>query len=240
MRCDKQKALCSMSNSEEAHCLDGLSLLFDLDGTLIDTAGDLAAAMNAALSAAGRPALATETVRHLVGHGALAMIEEGFERTGAPIEDADKDDALATFLEYYCSNIADQSTPYPGVLRAIDTLRARGAKIAICTNKTEKPARDLIAALAIEERFDVIVGGDTTIAPKPDPAPVRLCLERTDAKRAIFIGDSDTDIRAAKASGLPVIFVDFGYGPATLADQADVQISGHEALVGAVEKILNA
>lgn len=218
--------------------LDGTGVIFDLDGTLIDTAGDLAAAMNTALAAYGRDPLATAAVRHLVGHGALAMLRHGFALTGAPLADAEGPRALAVFLDYYKANIADHSVPYPSILKAIDGLKRRGAQIAICTNKTEAPARKLISALAIDDRFDTIVGGDTAEKPKPDPSPVRLCLDRLGVQRAVFVGDSDTDIGAAQSMALPVILVDFGYGPIERAGEADAVLSDYARLEETIDTLL--
>lgn len=217
---------------------DGLCILFDLDGTLIDTALDLAHAMNSVLQSFGRSPLDPAAVRHLVGHGARAMLEEGFRATGAPLSGEESDRAVSAFLAHYGAHIADHSVPFPGAVRAMDDLRSRGASVAICTNKREGPARQLISALAIEDRFAAIVGGDSTEAPKPDPAPVRRCLEQAGARSGVFVGDSDTDIRAAQAAGLPMVLVSFGYGPTTLAAHADRQIDQFADLVSALEALL--
>ncbi len=210
--------------------LNGVTVIFDLDGTLIDTADDLAAAMNHALRLAGRPVVPGERVRHLVGHGARAMLARGFEESG-PAPSADEMDGhLAAFLDHYLSHIADLSLPFPGMVETAETLRAAGAKLAICTNKREAPARQLIETLGLSVLFETIVGMDTASAPKPDAAPVRLCLDRTSAVRGVFVGDSDTDIRAAAAAGLPCLIADFGYGPFDLVDQAAARFSDYAAL----------
>ncbi|GAB4517994.1 MAG: HAD family hydrolase [Amphiplicatus sp.] len=194
--------------------LDGVTVIFDLDGTLIDTADDLAAAMNHALARAGLKSVPAADVRHLVGHGARAMLAGGFARAGAPAPDpAAMETHLAAFLEYYLAHIADRSRPFPHAAETVEALRTAGAKTAICTNKREAPARRLIEALDMTGLFDAIVGGDTAGAPKPDAAPVRLCLEATGARRGVFVGDSDTDIAAAAAAGLPCLAASFGYGP---------------------------
>lgn len=215
-------------------------VMFDLDGTLIDTAGDLAAAMNHALTAAGRETVDAGEVRNLVGRGARAMLIRGFERTGGVPDDAEIDAAFTRFLEYYVVHIADSSRPFPGAVAAIDDLRGRGAKIAICTNKPESPARRLIEALDLSARFDAIVGVDSAAAPKPDPAPVRRCLELTAAIRGVFIGDSDTDIRAAAAAGLPCLIGTFGYGPLTLREKATAAFGDYSALSELVRVALSS
>lgn len=201
--------------------LSGVTVIFDLDGTLIDTAGDLGAAMNHALQAAGRPPVPLKSVRHLVGHGARAMLRRGFEETGAPeTDDAALDGHVAIFLDYYLRHIADASRPFPHAISAAASLIADGARLAICTNKREAPARLLIETLGLSGHFSAIVGMDTTAAPKPDPRPVRLCLETTAAHAGVFVGDSDTDIEAARRAGLPCLVSVLGYGPIIMAGGA--------------------
>ena len=197
--------------------LDGAAVLFDLDGTLVDTAEDLAASMNEALRSFDLAPVPCANVRDLVGHGARAMLVRGFEiSSGRTASENELDEALVRFLAHYEDNIAAHSKPFAGVIEMIETLRASGASIAICTNKREHLSRRLIEELGITPLFDAIVGADTTAAAKPDPAPVYFCLDRTGAERAVFIGDSDTDIRAARAAVVPCFIADFGYGPLTL------------------------
>ncbi|MFC2950688.1 HAD-IA family hydrolase [Marinicaulis aureus] len=201
-----------------AEDLKGAALLFDLDGTLVDTVEDLAAAMNHALVEAGHASVPTSEVRHLVGHGARRMLMRGYVvSAGREAEAEELDLAMTRFLDHYQANIAVHSRPFDYAIEMIEGFLARGARAAICTNKREAMARLLIETLGVSHLFDAIVGADTTAAAKPDPAPVRLCLEKTNARRAVFIGDSDTDIRAAKAADLPCFIADFGYGPITLA-----------------------
>ncbi|MEM8935765.1 MAG: HAD-IA family hydrolase [Pseudomonadota bacterium] len=218
---------------------DDSAILFDLDGTLIDTAADLGAATNAALAKLGYGPVPRSAVRNLIGNGGRAMLARGYEIVAGGEADRDVLDAgVGYFLDFYEKNIAVDSAPFPGAIASIDRLRAQGAKIAICTNKREALARRLIETLGLEDRFDVIVGADTAAAPKPDPAPVRFCLERLGAGRGVFVGDSDTDIRAAQASGLPCILVDFGYGPTELAENAAARISHFRALEAAIASTL--
>lgn len=228
--------------SDAAGDLSGAAAIFDLDGTLIDTAADLAAAVNHALVGAGAPPLDLATARGLIGHGARAMIRRGFAAAGRTLSDADLADRLAAFLDYYNAHIADASRPFPGAIKAIARLRAAGVRVAVCTNKSEAPARRLLAMLGVDGSFETIVGGDTAAKPKPDPAPVRLCLEATlgspRATRAVFIGDSDTDIRAASAAGLACVLVEFGYGPTDLAAEALTTIASYEELDEAVRLAL--
>lgn len=215
--------------------LDGVCVLFDLDGTLCDTAGDLAASMNHALVTAGRRPVPLARVRHLVGHGARAMLARGLAEAGAPPPtEADLDGHVAVFLEHYRTHLADRSLPFPGAIEAIEAMKKDGAAIAICTNKREALARALLDALGITRHFDAIVGADTTAAAKPDPRPVRRCLELTASKKGVFIGDSDTDIKAAGAAGLPCLVALFGYGPLDLCAQAFALISSFDEAPGLV------
>lgn len=204
--------------------LAGVAVIFDLDGTLIDTAADLAASMNYALVEAGRAPVPMARVRHLVGHGARAMLDHGFrENGGAP--PASLDASVALFLDHYLAHIADRSRPFPGALEAIGALSADGARIAICTNKKETWARALIEALGLTGKFQAIIGADTAGAAKPDARPVLAALQGAGGERGVFIGDSDTDIRAAKAAGMPCLAATFGYGPLDLAAEAFARFS---------------
>lgn len=214
--------------------LSGFAVLFDLDGTLIDTAGDLAAAMNHALAAAGRPAVPADRVRHLVGHGARAMLASGFEASGPVPAAAAMDGHVAVFLDHYLAHIADQSRPFPGAVAALEALKDAGAKLAVCTNKRERPARLLLETLGILWHFEAIVGMDTVGIAKPDPAPARRCLELCGKSRAVFIGDSDTDMRTAAAAGMPALAATFGYGPLTLGATAFAQVSEYRRVPGLV------
>ncbi|NOX83962.1 MAG: HAD-IA family hydrolase [Alphaproteobacteria bacterium] len=219
--------------------LKGAAIIFDLDGTLIDTADDLAASMNHALGQAGLPAVAHGEVRHLVGHGARAMLMRGIEAgAGRAASEAELEQGLKNFLDHYGANIAAHSRPFDGVIEMIGGFRRRGAGIAICTNKREALSRLLIDTLAIGALFDTIVGADTCAAAKPDPAPVLLCIEQTSATRSVFIGDSDTDIKAAGAAGLPCLIAEFGYGPLTLRDQAAGAFTAYSEAAAMIENLL--
>lgn len=220
--------------------LDEIVVIFDLDGTLIDTAADLAAAMNHALEIAGRPAIEMARVRHLVGRGARAMLAEGYALSGPPPSDAALDRSLQHFLDHYYGHIADHSRPFPHVVEEIGNLREAGARIAICTNKREKPARMLIEALGLTGLFSEIVGMDTASAPKPDPAPAELCLRLTGRQRALFVGDSDTDILTAKAAGMPSLIATFGYGPVSHAASATALFDSYEGLANLVADTLSS
>lgn len=221
--------------------LTGAAVLFDLDGTLVDTADDLAASTNHALSRAGLGPVRPHEVRHLVGHGARSMLARGFEiSAGRPASESELEAGLHVFLDHYASNIAVHSRPFEAAVETIERLRARGAGIAICTNKREAISRLLIETLRMTNLFDAIVGADTAAAPKPDAAPVRLCLEKTQARRGVFVGDSDTDIKAARAAGLSCLIAEFGYGPLALRNEAAAAFAHYNALEALIDETLAA
>lgn len=216
--------------------LAGICVLFDLDGTLVDTAADLGAAMNHALGKAGLPGAPLHHVRSLVGHGARAMLLRALGGNETAPDPALIDRLLADFIDHYRDNIAVHSRPFAGILDALDTIAADGAAIAICTNKREALARQLIAELGLDERFACIIGGDTTGAAKPDAKPVLACLAATAAQTGVFIGDSDTDILAAKAAGMPALIADYGYGPLELIREAAGKFSAAAELPALVRQ----
>jgi phosphoglycolate phosphatase len=183
---------------------------FDLDGTLADTAGDLAAALNHALSRAGRSGLSLETVRTMVGHGTRALLRKGLAATGEVSDDL-TDRALPDLIAHYAANICVETTPYPGAESALDRLAQQGAHLAVCTNKPEGLALKLIEALGWEHRFAAVVGGDTLAVAKPDAAPLHAAIARAGGGRAAYVGDSITDAETARAARVPFIAVSFGF-----------------------------
>jgi phosphoglycolate phosphatase len=191
------------------------TIVFDLDGTLVDTAPDLTNALNNVLTRRGHAPVEAETIRACVGHGARIMIEEALRRTGA--ED-DVDRMLAEFLIHYEANIANDSRPFPGAVAALEALAAQGATLAVCTNKREYLSRKLLEALDLARYFAGLAGRDTFAVSKPDPGHLTgvIALAGGDPSRAVMVGDSETDLRTAKAAGVPVILVSFGYATAPL------------------------
>ena len=185
---------------------------FDLDGTLLDTSGDLAAAVNHTLAIMGRPLFTVEEIKLLVGRGAKMMLQRGLEVSGGCTEALMKQ-YLPVLLEYYGENLARHSRAYPGLIEAMDELHARGVRLAICTNKYERFATALIDQMGMAQRFDAIVGGDT-MGPgkaKPHAAPVQEMILRCGGGRTAFVGDSIYDMEAANAAGVTSIAVRFGF-----------------------------
>ena len=210
---------------------------FDLDGTLLDTGADLAAAMNHALATIGRPPFAIEALKPLIGRGARSMLDRGLARTGGT-SPALVDELLPKLLAFYEAHIAVHTKPYPGLLDALDAMTARGVRVAVCTNKRELLARKLLDALDLSPRFAAIVGGDT-LGPgrlKPRPDLLVEMVARAGGGRAVFLGDTDNDTGAARAAGIPSIAVSFGFVPCTPQELgADAGIDHYDELVPLLE-----
>lgn len=216
------------------------TIVFDLDGTLVDTAPDLCAALNHALGALGRPGVPAEDVRHMVGHGARKLLERGLAATGAVSPELVEAGVLP-FLDFYAANIAVGSRPYPGVEAALDALAAAGCTVAICTNKPAALSAALITALGWGGRFAANLGFDSVPAPKPDPGHLFATIAAAggDATKTIFVGDSITDTTTARAAGVPVVAVSFGFSDRPVADLgADAVIDHYDALVPALHDLM--
>ena len=220
-------------------------LVFDLDGTLAETAGDLTNTLNVILEREGLAPVSLEEARQMVGAGARALIQRGFAAEGRSIESAKLDQLFADFLAHYEAHIADVSHLYDGVVTALDRFEAAGFSFAVCTNKVEVPSKKLLKALKIDNRFKAICGQDTfkdngrNIA-KPDPRMLFMTIDMAGGQPAntIMVGDSRTDIDTAKAAGIPVVAVDFGYTDQHVSKFApDIVISHFDQLWDAVSKI---
>jgi len=217
--------------------LSGWTLAFDLDGTLVDTAPDLLGALNVILVEQGMTPAPMTAVRQLVGHGLRGMLLRAFAMAELTISEDEIVRLRPRIVEVYRGRIAQESRPFPGCLKALADLRARGARLAVCTNKPEGLARLLLDELDMTRLFDAIVGGDTLPVQKPDPAPLLEAIARCggDQGRAILVGDASPDTGAAMAAGIPCVVCAFGYNdlpPAELG--GDVVIDHFDALAGAV------
>jgi len=204
-------------------------LIFDLDGTLVDTAPDLAAATNAILAAEGRRRVSLEEIRNMVGQGARRMIERGFAATGEPLHPERLEPLYERFIAYYSEHIAEESRPFPGVADLIARCRTSGIAMAVCTNKLEALSVSLISTLGLSEHFPVIIGPDTIGVGKPDPAPYIEACWRLGIKpdETMMVGDSRTDVLTARAAGVPVIAVSFGYTDEPVATFAPDHVVDH-------------
>ncbi|WP_374546129.1 HAD-IA family hydrolase [Rhodoblastus sp.] len=192
---------------------DRILHVFDLDGTLADTAGDLMGTLDYVMVQEGFAATPIEDARSLLGAGARALLVRALAAQSQTVSDERLDDMYERFLTHYETRIADESRLYPGVVEALDALEARGGFFAVCTNKIERPARLLLEKLGVADRFAFICGQDTFGIAKPDPTPLLRTIEAAGGEvgRALMIGDSKTDIATARAAGVPSIAVDFGY-----------------------------
>jgi phosphoglycolate phosphatase len=204
-------------------------LVFDLDGTLVETAPDLVATLNTVLAGEGMPPVAYEMARNYVGGGARLMLARGIEADERTVEPALLDKMFTDFIAYYADNVAVHSRPFPGLVEALDILSARGHRFAVCTNKLEHLSVLLLNELKLTHRFDAICGQDTFAIAKPDPEILRRTIAAAggDVSNAIMIGDSETDILTARAAGIPVVAVDFGYSERPVAEYGPDRLISH-------------
>ena len=184
-----------------------------MDGTLVDTVPDIHAALAHCLQAAGYDSHDQATTRHWIGFGARTLIEQALKHHAQPLPAAETQALLEVFLTHYRAHIADASQPYPHVVDTLATLRERGAKLAVITNKLTELTLPLLEGLGMTGHFDAVVCGDTTAAPKPAPDPVHYCLEQLGIghDQSLFVGDSATDVDAARAANVTVVCVRDGY-----------------------------
>lgn len=220
-----------------------LTIVFDLDGTLIETAPDLIRATNHVLAIASLEPVPGAQIRPSISFGGRAMIVKALEIRGARLDDKAIDGLLEIFLEHYAANIAVESHPFPGLEAALGRLAAQGARLAVCTNKREGMSRLLLETLGLADRFAAIAGRDTFAVHKPHPDHLTgaIRLAGGDPSFAIMIGDSDTDIKTARAARLPVIGVPFGYTDVPMTQLGpDAVIDHYDDLDDAIHRLMPA
>jgi phosphoglycolate phosphatase len=213
------------------------TIVFDLDGTLVDTAPDLISTLNLVLGGQGLPPVAYEAARRMIGGGVRRMIERALIAERRNVPPAEIDRMFAIFIDHYGAHIADRSRAFPHVDSVLQRLAGEGFRLAVCTNKLECLSVRLLDALNLSGYFAAICGQDTFGVQKPDPQMLRLTIGRAggEVERAIMIGDSLTDVRTARAAKVPVIAVDFGYSEvAPVALKADRLISAFTELPAAI------
>jgi phosphoglycolate phosphatase len=216
-------------------------VVFDLDGTLAETAPDIMRTLNVILEKESLPALPLERARELVGAGARALIERGFKVSGRPLDPATLERLFEQFLLIYAEDVASNSHLYEGVLEAMDVLQAEGFALAVCTNKPILHTRLILEHFGITKRFAAIAGRDSFPFHKPDPRHLTLTIEAAggDPARAVMIGDSRTDILTARAAGIPCVCVPFGYTDVAIETlEPDLIIQHFDALAAAVRQVL--
>jgi len=187
------------------------AVLLDLDGTLVDSAEDLMDALNEVLAREGLRTVGPAEVRSMIGDGALKLVERGLERTGGDAGRARQ--LLPRFLDAYEPRASRKTRPYPGVVDTLRDLHGRGIRLAVVTNKPEAATRAILEALALAPFLDAVIGGDTLPQRKPSPEPLAEALRRlgADGDSAVMVGDNHHDVQAARAAGLKVILVSYGY-----------------------------
>ena len=216
------------------------TIVFDLDGTLVDTAPDLISALNHVLEREGLAPLPLATARNMIGAGARRLLERGLEAEGRLVGPEEMNRLTADFIDYYAENIAVASRPFDGLETALDALAERGCQFAVCTNKLEWLSRRLLDQLGLSTRFAAICGADTFGVQKPDPAILRQTIARAGGEidAAIMVGDAGTDVGAARRAGVPVIGVSFGYTDVPIAELKPDRLIDHMMdLPGAVEAL---
>ncbi|MCX2723234.1 phosphoglycolate phosphatase [Roseibium salinum] len=218
-------------------------LVFDLDGTLVSSMEDLVATLNAVMTAAGHAEIPKEDVANMVGMGARVLLQRGLDFNKVSWTEHDIEPLYRDFLEHYSANIAVHTRPFEGVVAALEAFRNDGWKLAVCTNKAEKLTLTLLDALDLARHFDAVVGGDTFPSSKPQAEPLLGAIRRAggEVEGSIMVGDSETDIKAARNAGIPVIAVDFGYTPVPVHElDPDVVISHFDELPAAVAGLAKA
>ena len=204
-------------------------LVFDLDGTLVDTAPDLISALNYVLDREGMAPVPLDSARNMIGAGARKLLERGLEVEGRVMSVGDIDRLTRDFIDYYADHIADASRPFDGLESALDDLAGQGFRFAVCTNKLEWLSKLLLDRLGLSSRFSAICGADTFGVSKPDPAILRQTIARAggELSSSIMVGDAGPDIGVARRTGIPVICVEFGYTEVPIADLKPDRLINH-------------
>jgi phosphoglycolate phosphatase len=219
------------------------TIVFDLDGTLVDTAPDILRALNETMDLEGLPRVKAQTVRNLIGHGARVLLERASAQHGVTFSAMRLDQLTNEFVGFYAADIARESKPFDGVLESLDTLAGLGAKLAVCTNKRTALSVQLLDALNMSERFSAIVGADAVAEKKPHPDHYRAAVTRAGGvvRRSVMVGDGAADVGAARSAGAPVCVVSFGYSDVG-ADRlgADVLLHRFSELAPACRRLLAA
>jgi len=222
--------------------LDKPAILFDLDGTLVETAPDLIGTLNHLLAQENCPPAPAPVIRSMISLGARAMLVKGFELAQKPQTEPQYDALTKRFIDHYSKHIAIHSHPFPGIIKALDQLLKRGHPLGVCTNKPESLSKRLLEQLAMDHYFSAVIGIDTLPFKKPHPGHVLGTIEAIGgaSNHAIMIGDSEVDITAAQAANIPVIAVDFGYSPEPVANfHPDAIVSHYDDLLVTIDSFFS-
>lgn len=223
--------------------LAGATIAFDLDGTLVDSAHDLIGALNVLLQQEGIASLPLAEARPFIGHGAKWLLERGFTAQGHPIPGDRMPALFERFIAHYSEHSADLTRPFPGVVDCLTELKAAGAKLSVCTNKLTSLSVPILERLDLAKFFDSVIGGDLPPAPKPDASHLAMAVSTAGGRieRAVMVGDAATDAGAARAAGIPLVLVSFGYTEIPVAELgADILIDHYDQLTEACLRLLTA
>jgi phosphoglycolate phosphatase len=214
------------------------ALIFDLDGTLVDTAPDLLGATNAVLVARGRTAIDPSTLRHMVGFGAQRLIAQAMEATGPAATPDEMPGLVAIFLAHYGDHLADFSTPFAGVPETLARLKEGGARLGVLTNKPQDYTPPLLAKLGLDGYFAAVYGAGRKAYTKPDPRIFHDVVADCGGGPAVMIGDSITDLQTAQAASVPCILMSYGYTPVPARELgADMVLDDFRDLPAALKKL---
>ncbi|MDQ7251097.1 phosphoglycolate phosphatase [Dongia sedimenti] len=219
------------------------TIIFDLDGTLVDSAPDLADALDTLLLEQQLAPLGLDVARRLIGHGITNLVRRGLELRGVALQPEDLASHSGRFLELYSANLSRKTRPYPGVAAALAQLHAEGWRLGVCTNKLERYARQILSDLDLIRYFDVVAGPDTFGVSKPDPVHLMRAVESLHGTvaRSIVVGDSEVDVATAKAAGIPIVAVSYGYSRTPLpALEPELIVDDFRAVPAAINTLRSA
>ncbi|PHS37657.1 MAG: phosphoglycolate phosphatase [Robiginitomaculum sp.] len=222
-----------------ARILKNLSITFDLDGTLVDTAPDLVRVLNQVIAPDGLAAVAVEDARSMIGFGSMAMIRRAYEQAGIKLPDKHAVKIQQKFLALYAQGLTQVSKAYPGVPETLAALKRSGARLTVCTNKPGIMARPLLEQLGLAQFFDRIIGSGDTPATKPSPEHIFTAVGHRGLGNIVMVGDGAPDVFAARAAKVPVILMSYGYSPISLHTfGADAVLRNFRELPSALKQIL--
>ncbi len=213
------------------------TLICDLDGTLVDSAPDLAASLVELLTQEGRASLSLAEVKAMIGDGVAKLLQRGFSATGSCPDEPDLDHLVARFIEIYNRRLVVETRPYPNAVEVLSALKTEGWRLIVCTNKPEAPSREILEALDLAPLFEALAGGDSYSYRKPDPRHLLTLLEQIglQPQNAVMFGDGRADVAAARAAGIPCILAEFGYGGEAAKNEGpDLRVPGFEDLPDAL------
>ena len=223
--------------------LAGATIVFDLDGTLVDSAPDLIGTLNVILNEEGIAPLPLDEARPFIGHGARRLMERGFAAQGHPVPSERMPELFDRFLTHYNQHSADHTRPFPGAVACLTELKAAGARLAVCTNKLTDLSLPILQKLDLIDFFDAVIGADLAPAPKPDARHLTHTIEAAGGRidHAVMVGDASTDAGAARAAKVPLVLVSFGYTEIPAADlHPDVLVDHFDELKNACVTLLTA